>query len=61
MGACAFSASAEYTFIVLQSTSQYSGSDVLGASLTSAEMLAETVSETNSGDAFKEGINHCRA
>lgn len=34
---------------------------MLGASLASAEMLAETVSETNGGDAFKEGINHCLA
>lgn len=58
---CAFLASAEYTFIVLQSTFQYSGSDVLGASLTSVEMLAQTVSEANGGDAFKEGINHCLA
>lgn len=55
-------ASAEYTFIVLQSTSRYSGWDALpGASRTPAEMLAETVSETSGGDAFKEGINHCLA
>lgn len=34
---------------------------MVGASITSTEMLAETVSGTSGGDAFKEGISHCLA